>query len=66
MIGVFSQFLKDINNLPDVQSDKTYIVPLLAAIDTPAVTTIKEAYNLVKGVTVSADHSEEYFQLNSA
>ena len=32
LVGVFSQYLKSINNLPKVESDNTYVVPLLGSI----------------------------------
>ena len=65
MIGLFSQFLKDINNLPDVVSDKSYLIPLLNQINPSTVTTLNQANNLVNGITITSDYEGQYFEWNS-
>ena len=51
LVGLFSQFLKDINNLPDVEGDKTYLVPLLTQTNTQTVNTVGHASNLIRAIT---------------
>ena len=55
MLGVFSQFLKDINNLPDITSDKSYLVSVLNSVNSSAVNTLTHASNLMKGITATSD-----------
>jgi hypothetical protein len=61
LVGVFSQYLKSINNLPKVESDNTYVVPLLGSIDSQAVVTLVHAKNMVKGITLASSQAEEHF-----
>jgi uncharacterized membrane protein (Fun14 family) len=56
LIGVFSQLLQTINNLPVITADKTYIVPLLQQLNSQSVQTLAQANNLIKGITVASDY----------
>jgi len=56
LVGVFSQYLKSINNLPNVESDSTYLVPLLGSISTEAVVSLVHAKNMVNGITLTSKH----------
>lgn len=40
LIGVFSQLLQTINNIPDITADKTYIMPLLKQVNEQSVQTL--------------------------
>ena len=40
LIGAFSQLLQTINNIPDITSDKTYIMPLLKQVNEQSVQTL--------------------------
>lgn len=66
LIGVFSQLLQTINNLPDITADKTYIMPLLKQLNSQSVQTLAQANNLIKGITVASDYEEVYFEWNAA
>jgi len=55
LIGVFSQLLQTINNLPTVTSDKSYVMPLLGQVQTQSVQTLAQANNLISGITKSSD-----------
>ena len=61
LVGVFSQYLKSINNLPKVESDNTYVVPLLGSISSQAVVTLLHAKNMVKGITLASNHAGQQF-----
>jgi len=50
LVGLFSQYLKNINNLPTLEGDNTFAVPLLAEVNPESVTTAAEATNLVISV----------------
>ena len=56
LIGVFSQLLQTINNLPVITADKTYILPLLQQLNSQSVQTLAQSNNLIKGITVASDY----------
>ena len=60
LVGVFSQLLKSINNLPDERPDKSFIVPLLATVNPSFVPTLTQANFLLKGVYTAAGDGEHH------
>lgn len=66
LIGVFSQLLQSINNIPDITADKTYIVPMMKQLSTQSVQTLTQANNLIAGITVSSDSQQAFFEWNDA
>lgn len=66
LLGVFSQLLQTINNIPEITADKTYIMPLLKQVNTQSVQTLNQTNNLIKGITVASDYEEVYFEWNAA
>ena len=57
LLGVFSQYLTQLTSLPDVDSDKSYIVSLLNQVNSESVVTLAHASNLIKGITATADNN---------
>lgn len=61
LLGVFSQLLKSINGLPDVQQDRSYIVPLLHLVNPQFLSTLTNANNMLAGITTTSDQDNEFF-----
>lgn len=56
-LGIFSQLLRTVNELPDVTTDKSYILPLLKGVASqtvPAITQVGQVDNLIKGISQNA------------
>ena len=66
LLGVFSQYLTQLTSLPDVDSDKSYIVSLLNQVNSESVVTLAHASNLIKGITATADNNGLNVEWNSA
>jgi hypothetical protein len=63
---IFWQLLTSLLRLPDVITDKSFIVPMLQKVSNLTVPTIKHANNLMLGITNFTDSQGVYFQWNSA
>jgi hypothetical protein len=65
-LGIFSQLLRSINELPDVNVDKSFIIPMLQQVSNQAVPNIRQVQSLIKGISSSSESQGTYFQWNKA
>lgn len=66
LIGVFSQLLKIINQLPDVTVDQTFVLPLIQKINENSISKIENINNLIKGITSGLSENGVSYQWNRA
>jgi hypothetical protein len=65
-LGIFSQLLRSINELPDVNVDKSFITPMLKQLSPQATPTVRQVQNLIKGISFNAESKGNYYQWNRA
>lgn len=65
-MGGFSQILKAVNNLPDIQNEKTYLLPVLQKVSPTSVPTIVQANYLVNGISSGYDSTSSEYAWNKA
>lgn len=65
-LGIFSQLLRSLNELPDVSVDKSFIVPMVQQLSPQATPTIKQVQNLIKGISYNSESQGNYYQWNRA
>lgn len=61
LVGVFSQILKAINQLPTVNYDTSFVVPLVNQLNDQAVPSVTQVSNLLSGITASYDGQGEKY-----
>lgn len=66
LVGAFSQILKSINSLPTLINDKSFILNLVDKVSDQSVPTVKQANNLIVGISGVLGGNVDTYNFNDA